>query len=205
VSVVNITAQGYHEHVLLQTHPLEGYMARPNNCKPTVDSNDARNPPATHSAIQSGNGVAQVREWMSQSLAAAHQAAAQLEHMQRLNAQAATAWVQLLTQATREAEQAGDWQDLMALPAQMWNRQLDLWMRRLSEGSQHLLEAELQWADRARSQTLALGLPWWAGQQPDAVLEQTTTPLASFSQMQDAWLGLSQRWIDSMAGQARQR
>jgi hypothetical protein len=153
------------------------------------------------SSSNGDGGVAPMREWMSQSLAAAQQAAALLDDMQRLNAQATTAWAQSLAQAAREAEQAGDLQALMALPAQMWNRQLDLWMRRLSEGSQHLLEAELRWADQARNQALAMGLPPWAGQ-ADQAEAGVITPLASFSQMQDAWLALSQRWIDSMAAQA---
>ncbi len=179
-------------------------MARPNKRIPAANINSTQRPCATDSSADHNTGMAPVREWMSQSLAAAHQAAALLDDMQRLNAQATTAWMQSLAQAAREAEQAGDLQALMALPGQMWNRQLDLWMRRLSEGSQHVLEAELRWADRARSQATALGLPWWASDADQAEAE-TTTPLAGFGQMQDAWLGLSQRWIDSMAAQTAKR
>ncbi len=174
-----------------------------------------RAPAAPAGAHDEARSLGALRECVSQSLLAAQQSADLLLHMQRLDAQAAAAWVQSLAQAAREAEKATDLTTLMAVPAQVWARQLDLCMRRLSEGSQHLLEAELQWADRARTQARALGLPWWApggdegekGEQDKvgngasgrpAEATEPTSPLVSLNQMQQAWLDLSQRWMSSI-------
>jgi hypothetical protein len=153
-----------------------------------------------------------LRDWMNLGLVAARQGAALVEHMQRMNTQAATAWVQSLVQATEQAQQAQDLSALMALPAQLWNRQLDLWMRRMSEGSQHLVEAEMQWTEQARAQARLLGLPGWlrssdetaeaaegAADGKPAGSDGAAATMVRVGQMQDAWLGASQRWIDAMS------
>ena len=157
----------------------------------------------------SPDGLDPLRGWFGQGLQAARQSVALMEDLQRLNTRALQSWVESLALAEREADQAGDLSALLALPAQVWNRQLDVWMRQLGEGSQHLLEAELQWADATRTRAQALGLPWWNGNGDGNALASpsrqplfgaaATEPLAAFGQMQDAWLQLSRRWIDGMA------
>ena len=154
------------------------------------------------------DGLQALRGWLGLSLQTARQSAALLEDLQRLNTQAFRSWVESLALAEREAGQADGLAALMALPAQVWNRQLDVWTRRLNEGSQHVLEAELQWAEDARTRARTLGLPWWPGQGLTALPAGppvgadgavTADPLAAFGQMQNAWLALSQRWIDGVA------
>lgn len=105
-------------------------------------------------------GLGNARQWWHQSLLAAQSTADLVEQMQRFNAQALHNWAESLALADHEIEGADDLNALLAVPAHLVNRQLELTLRHVNETAKLVLEAEVRWAERMRDQATALGQSW---------------------------------------------
>lgn len=148
----------------------------------------------------SQDGMAAAREWVTGSLAAAHDAAGWMEELQRLNMQAASAWAQTLAMGSREVGQAGDPYQLMSVSARIVNQQFEEMSRQFASATQRLFDTQARWMDRLREQAtgqaqrLQVTLP--GASKPDAGPENSA--LAALGQAQDEWLAMTRRWIETI-------
>jgi hypothetical protein len=62
--------------------------------------------------------------------------------------------------AALEAEHADGIEQLLAVPAQLVSRQIDLAVRQFGDGMKQLLEAESRWAEQARERAGWMAQPW---------------------------------------------
>jgi len=155
-------------------------------------------------------GIGALREWLHQNMLLAQGIVSLLEQAQRINTEAITSWTQSLADAAREIDEAEDVGALLAVPAHAASRELDQSIRRLGESARQVLEAEMQWAERAREQALAMGGPWLrsmseagaAGAGNGRGNGADNAALQTLSDAQEAWLQMSQRWVDTMRANA---
>lgn len=148
----------------------------------------------------STQGVEAVRELIGTSLASLTGMVNWFERMQDLNSSAISGWNQALALCARDLDEAKEPEQLMALPAQLVNHQLEQASRLLGKAMQDLHEAQAEWADRWRGQ-IADQMQRAGRSATDAGGTQgglQSVSLAAIGQFQEHWLALYRNWIEAM-------
>lgn len=149
-------------------------------------------------------GVDAARGLIGAALASLARVIDGFEQMQALNASMLAGWRQTLALSSRDLDQAKDLEQVMALPAQMLNRQLEQTSQRWAEAVQDLFDAQAQWADQWRRQMADQLQQATASATQPAGQRGGVQPasLAAIGPLPAAWLALTREWIDAIGTSA---
>lgn len=149
-------------------------------------------------------GTDTARAAVSGSLAAAHDIVDWVMQLQRQQTKLLGEWRQALESAQPEIEQAADLQALVTATTKLTQRQTALAVQQVGEVMAAWMGSETALANRFRSEAAGLMqkmLP--VGVLPAAGAGVSdTSPLAQIGRMQDQWLAMTQRWIDTAGAAA---
>lgn len=179
-------------------------MAR--NSKTTASGNGSAQLGEARSQQDVGvQGVCAARQWMGTSLASLNGAVAWMEQVHALSDSTLSGWSKGLELCSRDLDQARDLGQVMALPAQMVNHQLEQTSRQFVKALQAFYEAQSTWAEDWRKQVAeqVQQAGTLAGEIASANGASQAAPPAAISQFQDQWLALTRRWIDAVGAASR--
>lgn len=173
-------------------------MARNGKTAPAGNGSAQAGEPRAQDAVGL-QGIGAARELIGTSLASLTGMVNWLEQLRSLNSSTLSGWSHALALCSRDLERAKDPEQVMALPAQMVNHQLEQTSPQLVKAMQDLFEAQAKWADQSRT--------LFADQMQQATGSTTDggsangglqpSSLASIGRFQDQWLAVTRTWIDA--------
>jgi hypothetical protein len=151
-------------------------------------------------------GIDGARAWVCRSLGAVQGAADWIEQMQRFNLQGVTALTQSLAAGARQAQQADDPYQLMAVPTQIFTHQVQELTRQLGAVMEASVRAQARWAEQLRPTVPASPPAGWAGGwAPASHADPAQSAWNSLGRVQDEWMAITQRWLDAVNAATVQR